>query len=411
MYKNIYFVDTENQGTHYVNDLLTLTSNDKVILMYTDYGPKFSYPQIENFINTKANIVMEYCFSGTPNALDFQISSRIGSILKESLMEDEGGFSVHAPYRNVYFGNTPKIIIVSEDKGYYPLVEYWRARGYDVVTRPGINEEDADVEAYLHDLSISKQLETQQAYLSKAGLTIQEAEDSIPSIKLRDKNRKKDEDSKVISSVRKMLSTFKKEQEETLKKLIAEATLGMSVVQTSKSPEDLDADMRKIMLNDLKEELNGGSKDLPEVITQTIRETLVEKTPKETTVDTTVETTVETSEPIKEVNRLDIIMQQSKVKLSEIIPALVEKDLTHQERITVTNNADRVKSVVKVTKNEALILGYIAYYSKTPQEFNKVASKYMTTKEGKQKVITLSTRFIHGYLASKFKEEKAHESK
>ena len=33
--KTIYFIDTENQGTQYIEELATLGETDRVILMYT----------------------------------------------------------------------------------------------------------------------------------------------------------------------------------------------------------------------------------------------------------------------------------------------------------------------------------------------------------------------------------------
>ena len=176
---------------------------------------------------------MEYCFSGTPNALDFQISTRIGSLLKESLMYED----TWEAQNMLTFGSLPdarksiKVIIISEDKGYYPLVEYWVARGYNVAIRNSICGEDADVKGYLRELSISKQLETQQAYLEKSGLTISEASKEMPEIKIPNKDAKtkgsgngavtEHEKTEVLVSVFKdMLAEFQKSEETRLSKLI-----------------------------------------------------------------------------------------------------------------------------------------------------------------------------------------------
>ena len=112
-YSRIFFVDTENQGTQYVEDLNHLGFEDKVILMYTDYAPKFGYPQIESFINSKATIITDYCFSGTPNALDFQISSRIGAILKEIVNSKQDARPLSSLMSAENVATVPKIYLVN----------------------------------------------------------------------------------------------------------------------------------------------------------------------------------------------------------------------------------------------------------------------------------------------------------
>lgn len=464
--KTIYFIDTENQGTQYIEELATLGETDRVILMYTDYGPKFSYQQIEYFIKTKAKVKMEYCFSGTPNALDFQISTRIGSLLKESLMYEDAWEAQNM----LTFGSLTdarksiKVIIISEDKGYYPLVEYWVARGYNVAIRNSICGEDADVKGYLRELSISKQLETQQAYLEKSGLTISEASKEMPEIKIPNKDAKtkgscdgavtEQEKTEVLVSVfKEMLAEFQKSEETRLSKLIndrcvmkedisnkdADSEMNISTpdmevvpaVATDSTPvkaePDADKNMRDLMLSEVEDELKGNFNsplEVPASIVESSDNASVVQieTPDGTAIvsssgnDTCIETSIEVSESAVKVEtkaegyKLDLIMQQPKAKLSDIIPTVIDSDLTPiKERSIIKTNADKIKGVIKVTKNEAIILGYISYYSRSPEEFTKVATKYMTTKEGKKKANSLVGRFTFGFLSSKYKEGKSDE--
>ena len=173
-------------------------------------------------------------------------------------------------------------------------MEYWVARGYNVAIRNSICGEDADVKGYLKELSISKQLETQQAYLEKSGLTISEASKEMPEIKIPNKDAKtkgsgdgavtEQEKTEVLVSVFKdMLAEFQKSEETRLSKLIndrcvmkedisnkdADSEMNISTpdmevvpaVATDSTPvkaePDADKNMRDLMLSEVEDELKG----------------------------------------------------------------------------------------------------------------------------------------------------------
>lgn len=450
-YSRIFFVDTENQGTQYVEDLNHLGFEDKVILMYTDYAPKFGYPQIESFINSKATIITDYCFSGTPNALDFQISSRIGAILKEIVNSKQDARPLSSLMSAENVATVPKIYLVTNDTGYYPLIKYWNTRGYELYVRNTILGDDIDVDSYLNNLSISKQLETQKAYLNKANVTLAEASvmGSLPPIKTeeaRHKVTKKVEER--IVRVREVPDGYRKVE---IKKESSEETES-GMYKVSGSPEiNTENITRK---TETKTETTTGPDG---VITNTFIHTnppvggqllnisdvgglLEEKVNKDNSIfqDTTlaediskktdvVGSAVEEIEGVNmsselfnsqtdtkdikeervddtEISPLDVIFKSPKSKMEKLIPLRVEA-LTEDEKIGINNNTTKIRGVVKCTKHEALLLGYLAYFSKTSDEFGKGVYKIFSAKDARAKASNLVNRFNFGFLVRKYKEE------
>lgn len=158
MYKRVFLVDTENQGTLYLKDLGTLMETDLVICVSTEYSPKFTYTQLESFLNCKAKFQFVNCQAGTPNALDFQLSTLLGYMCKQDEEDDK----------------KTEFIILSKDTGYYGIVSYWSSRGFKVGIRNEIVGKCVDVDgalAHLNKFKISKANEVAlgKAELNKAG--------------------------------------------------------------------------------------------------------------------------------------------------------------------------------------------------------------------------------------------------
>lgn len=108
----IYLVDTENVGNTWINLLQTTTKEDKIITFYTDKSARISFEDFDKIKKSETSVMVEKCYNGISNALDFQLSSALGYYIKES--------------------PGAKFVIFSKDTGYDVVVRYWKARGITV---------------------------------------------------------------------------------------------------------------------------------------------------------------------------------------------------------------------------------------------------------------------------------------
>ena len=112
-----FYVDTENVGLTWVNDLAQLTEADHVIVFYTINSQHLTFPIVEHMVATKASLEFVECFTGT-NALDFQLVTRLGYDLKS--------------YPRSQF------IIISKDRGFNAVSNFWRKQGKEVTRTDSI---------------------------------------------------------------------------------------------------------------------------------------------------------------------------------------------------------------------------------------------------------------------------------
>ena len=102
---NYYFVDYENVKNNGLDNLSHLGCNDTVIIFYSEQCKNISLDIINNLISQKAGFNCKKIKAGTKNALDFQLSSFLGYIIGQEMCD--------------------KIYIVSKDKGYQCLCDFW----------------------------------------------------------------------------------------------------------------------------------------------------------------------------------------------------------------------------------------------------------------------------------------------
>jgi hypothetical protein len=108
-----YLVDFENVRSKEILSLENINKGDVLIVFYSDNsGEQVSFDLLEHISVNKAHIKTFKTFVGTSNALDFQLSSYLGYLIREN------------PYSKFY--------IVSNDKGYDCLCVFWKNLGYDV---------------------------------------------------------------------------------------------------------------------------------------------------------------------------------------------------------------------------------------------------------------------------------------
>lgn len=119
--KVLYLIDTENVGTIWKN-LIGDEKKDKVYVFYTEQSPRISYDDFKQLLDLPRKIELIKCCAGR-NALDFQLVSFLGHLLAKSKMKSE------------------QYYIVSNDKGFDPVCEFWTERGYKVERMSATQEE------------------------------------------------------------------------------------------------------------------------------------------------------------------------------------------------------------------------------------------------------------------------------
>lgn len=113
--KRIFFIDTENVGLRWIFLLEKVNKGDKVLIFYTDKSPNVSFFLLNQILTSKARVECIQCTNGSANALDFQLVTELGRRIKNSRR------------------NPCQFIIVSGDKGFDAVVDYWSFRSYDIL--------------------------------------------------------------------------------------------------------------------------------------------------------------------------------------------------------------------------------------------------------------------------------------
>ena len=111
---NYYLIDFENARIKDAADIPGLSAGDIVILFYSEGCKNISLDLVESITTKGARFLCQRIWNGTKNALDFQLSSYMGYLIGQS-------------HDNEHFH------IVSNDKGYDCLSDYWHGRKVTVV--------------------------------------------------------------------------------------------------------------------------------------------------------------------------------------------------------------------------------------------------------------------------------------
>ena len=107
---NIILYDYENVNNLY--GIETLDRSSTVYIFFTNACSKISFEDHDRINKSKAIIIRENVINGSPNALDFQLSSFLGYLISKNQKLNH----------KIYY------YIVSKDKGYRPLINYWGKR-------------------------------------------------------------------------------------------------------------------------------------------------------------------------------------------------------------------------------------------------------------------------------------------
>lgn len=104
-----YLVDFENTGSEGLGSIKSFHDEDEIYIFYSETCKNLTLDAVDRkvrFQAFKASV-------GTKDALDFQLSSYLGYLIRS-----EGSFSAYH--------------IVSNDRGYDCLIDFWRAEGYKI---------------------------------------------------------------------------------------------------------------------------------------------------------------------------------------------------------------------------------------------------------------------------------------
>ena len=113
-----FLIDYENVNVSGFDGLSSLTENDTIVLFYSENANTLTFGLHKRINEAKANIEFQKVSVETKNALDFQLCSYLGYLIRDK-MSDESE-------KNDYY-------IVSNDQGYSILPDYWKRKGINVI--------------------------------------------------------------------------------------------------------------------------------------------------------------------------------------------------------------------------------------------------------------------------------------
>lgn len=119
---NYYLVDYENVKVHGLDGISKLNAEDVVCIFYSEKADTLTFGLHKRLNESKAAIIYQKVDVGGKNALDFQLSSYLGYMIHEN-MEKEVSY-----------------YIVTKDKGYISLVDYWEKRKINISIVADISE-------------------------------------------------------------------------------------------------------------------------------------------------------------------------------------------------------------------------------------------------------------------------------
>lgn len=111
---NHYLIDYENVGVDGMNGIEQLDRDNRIYIFYTKNADKLTFDLHIKLIQAKAEVLLFKVESGQKNALDFQLSSYLGYLIRENF---DG--------QNNYF-------IVSKDNGFTSLFPFWKKQGVKI---------------------------------------------------------------------------------------------------------------------------------------------------------------------------------------------------------------------------------------------------------------------------------------
>lgn len=114
---NYFLVDYENVNVAGLNGVSNLTELDTVIIFYSVNADTLTFGMHRRINESKATFKFQKILLKEKNALDFQLCSYLGFLIRDTMTDENPN--------NNYF-------IVSNDKGYSILPDYWKKFGVNL---------------------------------------------------------------------------------------------------------------------------------------------------------------------------------------------------------------------------------------------------------------------------------------
>ena len=111
---NYYLVDYENVKAHGLDGITSLDSSDMLVIFYSENADSLTFELHRRLNESKAEISYQKVDVGTKNALDFQLATYLGYLVRDNEGKDSSYY------------------IVTKDQGYTSLINYWKKRNVDV---------------------------------------------------------------------------------------------------------------------------------------------------------------------------------------------------------------------------------------------------------------------------------------
>ena len=111
---NYYLVDYENVKSHGLDGITSLDSSDVLVIFYSENADSLTFGLHRRLNESKAKISYQKVDVGTKNALDFQLATYLGYLVRDNE------------------GQESSYYIVTKDQGFTSLVNYWKKRKINV---------------------------------------------------------------------------------------------------------------------------------------------------------------------------------------------------------------------------------------------------------------------------------------
>ena len=121
---NYFLVDYENVNVAGLNGITSLTENDSVTIFYSENADTLTFGMHRRINESKAEIKFQKVEVKEKNALDFQLCTYLGYLIRDTMTEEN---------LNNYF-------VVSDDKSYLSLIDYWKRFKIDLQVVSNLSE-------------------------------------------------------------------------------------------------------------------------------------------------------------------------------------------------------------------------------------------------------------------------------
>ena len=116
-----YLIDYENVKTEGLLGIEDLGASDTVHIFYSENADKLTFDILQMIMRSKAKILYQKVGVGHKNALDFQLASYLGYLIRDNA------------------GKQCEYFVVSKDNGYEALAAFWKVHDAEVRVIGGIS--------------------------------------------------------------------------------------------------------------------------------------------------------------------------------------------------------------------------------------------------------------------------------